>query len=114
MVTRTTDASPAIPHDIRNWIKKVAEVKPREVHLGTVAARKGGPKPCSSSRLEAIAAKRPDGLDAAARVPYRELAAELGELAERTRDGCRDHSPVAATSDNKRFITQIRIVPLFN
>ena len=41
--------------EVRNWIKKVAEIKPREVHLGTVAARKGGPKPCSSSRLEAIA-----------------------------------------------------------
>jgi len=43
------------PTEIRNWIKKVSEIHPRMVHLGTVATRKGGPKACSADRLEKIA-----------------------------------------------------------
>jgi hypothetical protein len=45
------------PTEVRNWIKKVDEVHPREVHLGTVAARKGGPKPLSADRLGKLAAE---------------------------------------------------------
>jgi hypothetical protein len=47
----------ATPTEVRNWIKKVDEVHPREVHLGTVAARKGGPKPLSADRLGKLAAE---------------------------------------------------------
>jgi wyosine [tRNA(Phe)-imidazoG37] synthetase (radical SAM superfamily) len=47
----------ATPTELRNWIKKVGEIRPREVHLGTVAARKGGPKPLTADRLEKLAAE---------------------------------------------------------
>jgi len=49
------------PVEVRNWIKKVAEIRPREVHLGTLVSRNGrtggGPKPCSTERLDQIAAE---------------------------------------------------------
>ncbi len=45
----------AAPAEIKNWIKKVGEIRPREVHLGSLDGKAGkGP---SASRLEKIAAE---------------------------------------------------------
>ena len=45
--------------EVRNWIKKIGEIRPREVFLGTLEGKGGrsrGPKPVPASRLEQIAA----------------------------------------------------------
>ena len=44
--------------EIRNWLKKVAEIRPREVHLGTQASRNGrASKPLATSQLEELASQ---------------------------------------------------------
>jgi len=51
-------AANGTPTEIRNWLKKVAEIRPREVHLGTHASRNGRPsKPLATAKLEELAAQ---------------------------------------------------------
>jgi hypothetical protein len=45
----------AAPAEIKNWIKKVGEIRPREVHLGSLDGKAG--KGLSAARLEKIAAE---------------------------------------------------------
>jgi len=48
-------AASSTPAEIKNWIKKVGEIRPREVHLGSPEGK--GTKPLSAARLEKIAAE---------------------------------------------------------
>jgi hypothetical protein len=45
----------AAPAEVKNWIKKVGEIRPREVHLGSPEGKSA--KALSTSRLEKIAAE---------------------------------------------------------
>jgi hypothetical protein len=52
--------------EVKNWIKKVAEIRPREVHIGTAEGK--GSKALPVSRLEAIAAELIESTGVPARV----------------------------------------------
>jgi hypothetical protein len=58
--------------EVRNWIKKVAEIKPRSVQLGPSNGRPKGPKLLAPERLDEIAAE----LLEKAGVPAQVVAAE--------------------------------------
>lgn len=47
--------SNAAPGEVKNWIKKIGEIRPREVHL--LGAEGKGVKPLPAAKLEAIAAE---------------------------------------------------------
>jgi hypothetical protein len=54
--------------EVKNWIKKVAEIKPRSVQLGPRSGRAKGPKPISAERLDAIAAELSEKASVSAQV----------------------------------------------
>lgn len=59
--------------EVLAWIKKLEELRPREVHIYTLEGRaKGGVKPVSASRLEEIASKLTEKTGIAAEVMVRE------------------------------------------